>query len=72
MQNNETNCPDCGVVTEWYDEEDKIIQRGFHHYKIDHCPFYEPNTCSVCDNEIEDFDGAECPECDSCLDGEDD
>jgi hypothetical protein len=58
---NLTECFECGVETEFYDIEDKIIERGYHHDH--HCPFYEPNTCGVCDTVIEDYDGAECQEC---------
>jgi hypothetical protein len=60
---NVTECFECGVETEWYDEEDRIIERGFHHQTS--CPFYEPNTCSVCDEIIDDDVDAECSCCDA-------
>lgn len=54
-------CFECGVYTEYDDIEDKIIQRGYHHDNT--CPFYIPNTCSVCDCIMEDNENAECTKC---------
>lgn len=59
---NLTECFECGVSTEFHDIHDKIIERGFHH--LTNCPFYEPNTCGVCDRRINDELDAECPSCD--------